>query len=97
MAKEKLEPIIIADELPQRVAKDAPVAASTGLAIETQKAHKAPSIEAVRDYWTPGREPTKEIPALMAEFSVTCGQCSAMLPYIPVAGEEPPSLICETH
>lgn len=97
MAREKIEPITIADELPQPVAQNALVAESTEAAIQKQKARKAPPIEAVRDYWTPGREPTMEVPALMAEYSVACKQCGAMLPYIPVTGEEPPVLICESH
>lgn len=97
MPRERIEPITIADEIPQLVAQDAPVAASTAVAIKAQKARKAPSAEAVRDYWTPGREPTMEVPALMAEYSVPCERCGVMLPYIPVAGEDPPVLTCESH
>lgn len=96
-AKPKVEPIEIEDEIIFSPRPPAEPSAETVSALEAQNAQKPPSMADVLAYWTPGREPTMEVPQLIAEHSVKCGKCEAMLPYIPERDKPAPSLICVNH
>ena len=85
------------DEMPMKVSGAADIPEATAKAIAQQAAKVAPSMADVMAYWTPGREITMEVPQLIAEYSVPCVMCGVMLPYIPVAGQDAPTLICAEH
>lgn len=94
MAK-KAEAIIIEDELPNAVGGDHILSDDLTAAVSAQAAQKAPSMDEVMAYWTPGREITMEVPACIKEHSVKCVHCDVMLPYIPVKDQAAPTLICD--
>lgn len=95
--KPKVEPIEIEDEVIFSPRPPAEPTAGTVSALEAQNAHKPPSMADVLAYWTPGRERTMEVPQLIAEHSVKCAKCEAMLPYIPERDKPAPTLICDSH
>lgn len=97
MAKPKIEPIEIEDEIVFSPSPPAEPTPETVAALANQDAQKPPSMADVLAYWTPGRERTMEVPQLIAEYSVKCAKCDAMLPYIPERDKPAPILVCASH
>lgn len=96
MAKTKAEVIEIEDEFPTPPTHAAELGEDLKVAVAAQSAQIAPTMADVLAYWTPGREKTMEVPAMIRQYSVPCATCGVMLPYIP-AGDAVPVLVCGSH
>ena len=97
MAKVKIDPIEIEDEIPHPPTHAAAMSEEISNAVTAQTAQVAPSLADVMAYWTPGREKTMEVPQCIKAHSVPCATCGAMLPYIPTADGVVPVLVCGSH
>lgn len=94
MPKEKVAPIIVEDEIVFSPEATSELSSEVAAAISNQEAKKAPTHAELLAYWTPGREKTMEVPALIAAHQTPCATCGASVGYIPAGGDAPPVLIC---
>lgn len=93
MPKEKVAPIIVEDEIVFSPEATSELSSEVAAAISNQEAKKAPTHAELLAYWTPGREPSMEVPALIAAHQTPCATCGASVGYIPT-GDAVPVLIC---
>lgn len=93
MPKEKVAPIEIEDEIVFSPEATSELSSEVAAAMTNQEAKKAPTHAELLAYWTPGREPSMEVPALIAAHQTPCATCGTSIGYIP-ASDAVPVLIC---